>query len=184
MLVVGRQRLRRRIAVVRVQPRSRYRPADTGYTLGPPTFWTSRPLAASAVIAHDFGRHSRHAGPRAAAGCADRAAGSIRRRVGRSAVRRRHDDHPVQPLDVPARLHERRRPASRAARDGVGIDALRAEVLRGLDEALAEMHLPQAVHEDARRQRIASDRTAIAPDRAGSAAAARSTGRSASMPGG
>ncbi len=38
--------------------------------------------------------------------------------------------------------------------------ALRAEILDRLDDAGAEIHLPEAIHGDARQQRIAADRPA------------------------
>ena len=76
----------------------------------------SRPLAASA-LSRICSASSRCFGPRASSALSgSRAASSAGARDDCRNVARRHDQA-VQRLDVPAALHERRRPASRAARD-------------------------------------------------------------------
>ena len=77
-------------------------------------------------------------------------------------VRRGGDDQAVQVLDLPSPFHEPRREVVeqlRMARPA----AVEAEVARRLDQPLAEVVIPEPVHEDAGRQRVARGRSASAP---------------------
>ena len=137
-----------------------------GKTLGPPTCRGQQPARRQGDASRMISASSRSRICRASRRLPGRA-----RQVGpglrRLPVGRRGDDQPVHRLQAPARRDElggqpveqlgmrRRRP-------------LRAEVVLGLDQAPAEVRLPDPVDRHPRRQRVRADRPASGPGPAGS----------------
>ena len=159
-------RLRRYRSSPRVLARSRRRrPAPPtaprgwyGFTDGPPSFSTSRPL--TPAPGRGSSRPAAGAAGRApAAGSPGRVCSSAGGALRRLPIRRaRHDQSSACAFTSQPDADELGRQPVEQLRMARPL-ALRAEVLDRLDQAGAEVHLPVAVHRHARRQRVASGST-------------------------